>query len=147
MFVLDLALNRLETNPASFVPDGAVASLNTHDTPPFAAQIHGDDIEDRVRLGQLPPEEEAEAQPDQVSSALEPALRLLGISPARFVVVSVDDLLGVREPQNVPGTTTERPNWRRRSPLAIESLKSDDSVREILLALDAARRSAPGEDG
>ncbi len=178
MFVLDLALNRLEADPASFVPAGAVASLNTHDTPPFAAQIHGDDIEDRVRLGQLPQENEAgareerrrqleqlfeligtrkgavamdsdstEPQPGQVSPALEPALRLLGISPARFVVVSVDDLLGVREPQNVPGTTTERPNWRRRSPLAIEALASDDSVREILLALDAARQSAPGEDG
>jgi 4-alpha-glucanotransferase len=78
---------------------------------------------------------------------LEPALLQLGISPARFVVVSVDDLLGVRESQNVPGTTTERPNWRRRSPLAVEALASDDAVREILLALDAARQSAPGEDG
>jgi len=147
MFMLDLALNRLEADPASLVPDGSVSSFNTHDTPPLAAEIHGDDIENRVRLGQFPPEREAESQPGQVSQALEAALRLLGISPARFAIVSVDDLLGVREPQNVPGTTTERPNWRRRSPLAIESLKSDDSVREILLALDAARRSAPGEDG
>jgi 4-alpha-glucanotransferase len=134
MFVLDLALNRLESDPASLVPDGSVSSLNTHDTPPLAGQIHGNDIENRVR-------------PGQVSQALEPALRLLGISPARFVIVSVDNLLGVREPQYVPGTTTEHPNWRRRSPLAIESLESDDSVREILLALDVARRNAPGEDG
>jgi 4-alpha-glucanotransferase len=138
MFVLDLALNSLEADPSSFVPEGAVASLNTHDMPPFAARIHGDDIQNPATT---------EPQPSQVSPALEPALLQLGISPARFVVVSVDDLLGVRESQNVPGSTTERPNWRRRSPLAVEALASDDAVREILLALDAARQSAPGEDG
>ncbi len=70
---------------------------------------------------------------------LEPLLAGLGGSDAGIVTVSLDDLLGVREPQNVPGTVDERPNWRRRLPVRLgEDLP--ESARKALAALRAARR-------
>ncbi len=170
MHVLGFDPGSDRNHPMRLVAPGSVASLNTHDMPSFSSHICGDDITDRVRLGQLPASSEADARtvrkrevdelfdrigaprdteptPGRASAALEPVLRVLGRSPARFVLVSIGDLLGVRERHNIPGTTTEHPNWRLRSPLAMEALKSDDAIRRILLTLDAARRAGIGEDG
>jgi 4-alpha-glucanotransferase len=72
---------------------------------------------------------------------LEPLLSLMGRSAAGLVLVSVDDLAGVAEPQNVPGTTDERPNWRRRLDRPLASLLTADAER-ALEALAAARSSA-----
>jgi 4-alpha-glucanotransferase len=170
MFVFGFEADSVQENPTLRAASGSVASINTHDMPPFSSYLYGDDIRDRVRLGQLPPAAEADALSERgrqvhglldrlgtpidttptggrASAALEPALRVLARSPARFVVVSVGDLLGVRDRHNIPGTTSEHPNWRLRSPLAFEALESDDEVRQILLNLDATRRTGIGEDG
>lgn len=70
---------------------------------------------------------------------LEPLLAGLGASDAGVVSVSLDDLFGVREPQNVPGTGGERPNWRRRLPARLgEGLP--EAARKALAALRSARR-------
>ena len=34
--------------------------------------------------------------------------------PAEVVLIALDDLALDPQPHNVPGTTTERPNWQRR---------------------------------
>lgn len=69
---------------------------------------------------------------------LEPLLVGLGASAAGIVTVALDDLFGVREPQNVPGTVGERPNWRRRLPARLgEGLP--ESARKALEALRLAR--------
>lgn len=76
---------------------------------------------------------------------LEPLLGGLGASDAGVVVVSLDDLFGVREPQNVPGTMDERPNWRRRLPARLDG-DLPPSARKALEALRRARRlSVPRE--
>lgn len=170
MYVLGFEPASAESHPSAVASPGSVASLNTHDMPSFSSYLCGDDIRERVQIGQLPAAAEAEARsvrerevdalldrigapgvsepsPGRASAALAPVLDVLGRSRARFVVVSGGDLLGVRERHNIPGTTVEYPNWRLRSPLAIEALKSDDAVRQLLLTLDAARRAGIGEDG
>ena len=38
----------------------------------------------------------------------------LALGPAEVVLVALDDLALEPVPHNVPGTTTQRPNWQRR---------------------------------
>ncbi len=51
----------------------------------------------------------------------------------------LDDLSGERTAANLPGTDRERPNWRHRHVLDVETLFAAPRAREILAAL-AARR-------
>jgi 4-alpha-glucanotransferase len=56
---------------------------------------------------------------------------------SRLLAISLEDLLGVVEQPNIPGTVDEHPNWRRRLPLPVEA---------IAAAIDlAALRHATGE--
>jgi 4-alpha-glucanotransferase len=56
---------------------------------------------------------------------------------SRLLAISLEDLLGVVEQPNIPGTVNEHPNWRQRLPLAID---------EIAAAIDiAALKSATRE--
>jgi 4-alpha-glucanotransferase len=42
------------------------------------------------------------------------AYRYLARSPARIVMLQIEDALGERTPVNIPGTNLEYPNWRRK---------------------------------
>ncbi|RMH43396.1 MAG: 4-alpha-glucanotransferase [Deltaproteobacteria bacterium] len=99
MYVAQLA-------PDDPVPPGCVASLNTHDTPPFAAACPGADIGD--------------------------AIARLAASEAWAVLVSLEDLWGETRPQNVPGTGRERPNWRRKMARAIDEAAADPACAALL---------------
>jgi 4-alpha-glucanotransferase len=48
----------------------------------------------------------------------------------------------VSERPNVPGTTTEFPNWRLALPSSVEEIESDEGVNRIANAMAAAGRSA-----
>jgi 4-alpha-glucanotransferase len=133
-----------------------VAGLNTHDMPTFAAFWSGDDIDDRIDLGLLGTEdaEHVRQRRDAARSAyrsqlgvveddplavLHAALDRLGRSDARVVSISLEDLWLEREPQNVPGTDVERPNWRRRMAVPAEDIPSDERVRAGLSVVGRAR--------
>ena len=62
------------------------------------------------------------------------------------MLVSLDDLLGALDAQNVPGTTSEHPNWRRRARLSLDELPSDARANDLLSALSAARSRRPELD-
>jgi 4-alpha-glucanotransferase len=123
----------------------SVASLNTHDTPTFAAHWRGDDLIESVRLGLMPRSglKAAKKNREQIKTALiqflknegflragKPALRdivraliaWLKASPAEITLINLEDLWLETRPQNVPGTSTERPNWRRKSKLNIAQI-------------------------
>jgi 4-alpha-glucanotransferase len=132
-----------------------VATLNTHDMPPFAAHWEGLDIIDRMALGLIPAKQVRleklrrerlrknlvaflrrkkllkRAKP-QTPEVLEAALRFLAQSPAETVLVTLEDLWGERRSQNVPGTSTERPNWRRKSSRTIEKIRADTHFASFL---------------
>lgn len=46
----------------------------------------------------------------------------LARSPCRLVTVQIEDLVGVEEGVNIPGTIDEHPNWRRRLPVDLDQL-------------------------
>jgi 1,4-alpha-glucan branching enzyme len=144
-----------------------VASVGTHDMPTFHAFWRGDDLADRVDLGLLTAEQgrdeaarrelvretwrqglwrsghlaPGEGDPHAVLAA---ALASLGESAAPLVLANLEDLWGETAPQNVPGTTGERPNWRRRAGLTLEQMAAEPRVVAALRRLDGARRAAAG---
>ena len=151
---------------------GVLASVNTHDTPSFAGWLAADDAERRrdmgllddagvtaqrevraiqvarlraelVRRGSLAPDVAESADARELLSGL---LEVLGASDAPALLVSVDDLVAAVEPQNVPGTPADRPNWVLRLPVAIEDLAVDDQVAATLTRVNASR-SVRGGDG
>ncbi len=55
----------------------------------------------------------------------------LSLSPAKLVLVSLDDVIGTLDQQNLPGTVTGYPNWRQKVPLALEEIMADPRWRDL----------------
>ncbi len=108
-------------------PHDAVASTGTHDLPPLIGFEH----ELAERTGALP-----------LACA---AYEALGCSRAALVLLQMEDALLQTDPVNVPGTTTEAPNWRRKLPVAVEMLQEDSRFATIVTALREARSRARSE--
>lgn len=62
---------------------------------------------------------------------LRAAYRYLARTPARLVLVQLDDALGEFEQINVPGTYREYPNWRRKNRLDVDAIAADEGVAAI----------------
>jgi 4-alpha-glucanotransferase len=145
---------------ASAYPSGAVAMSGTHDTATIAGWWTGRDLEWNHTLdrgGETQPQR-AEArsdlwkaigagapQPanDDPTPVIERALSFLAGSAAPLLLVPMEDLAGLLEQHNLPGTTTEHPNWRRRLPATIEALLATPAVQQRIACLTKAR---PRED-
>jgi 4-alpha-glucanotransferase len=141
---------------------GIVASLNTHDTPTFAGFWNGADIRDRNELGILSSMEaeflyrERAGQCERLIQELislgelDPGsrdlmailrawlFRLAGTN-ASLLLVNLEDLWLETEPQNVPGTWEERPNWRRKARLALEQISATGAVEDTLRRINDIR--------
>ncbi|STH70471.1 4-alpha-glucanotransferase [Escherichia coli] len=59
---------------------------------------------------------------------------LLGLQP--------EDWLDMAEPVNIPGTSYQYKNWRRKLSATLESMFADDGVNKLLKDLDRRRRAA-----
>ncbi len=65
--------------------------------------------------------------------------RLLARSPAEVVVMQLEDALQLVEQANLPGTTEEHPNWRRRLDVPLEQIATDPRVATLAQAIRTAR--------
>jgi 4-alpha-glucanotransferase len=156
MYVVQFA-QRLNPQAAlAKLPPRSVASLNTHDMPTFAAHVQGLDITDRRTLGLFTKAEalKEHAHRAELTSAsleflehhgwlkhtdgdlldqlLHACLGWLCASPAELVLINLEDLWREEFPQNVPGTSTERPNWRRKARLSIEEIRNNAEFADVL---------------
>lgn len=143
------------------------ATLNTHDMPPWAAFWQGADLDDLHALGLFDASAVAaeHARRAAVRQALLQWLRATGslrgdvdspedvrdavigwlaASRAEWLIVNLEDLWLETRPQNTPGTTTERPNWRRKFRHALESLCREPRLRDLLQTVDRLRRQGDG---
>ena len=77
-------------------------------------------------------------------ASLEAALERLAAGPAAIIQASLGDLLLEPEPQNVPGTGPERPNWRRRYAWTLDELRRREEIASFLERIDRIRRSDDG---
>jgi len=63
----------------------------------------------------------------------------LAATPSKVLVVQLEDLAGVSDQINFPGTTDQYPNWRRKLPLDLERLPDDESFARLTQTLAQAR--------
>lgn len=120
-------------------PAHAVVSTTTHDLPTLAGFATGRDIEARRAAGLI--DEEAyrfqhTAREDEVAR-LDAILLATGFTgdpigfllstPCALAVVNQEDLTGETEQQNLPGSTGQYPNWRRKMKIPVENLAEIES--------------------
>ena len=149
-------------------PDESVAALNTHDMPTWAGFWRGADVPLREELGLIDRTQAEEillarrnvreALPaslpgsglrtdldgENPRASLEASLERLAASRAAIITTSLGDLLLEHDPQNVPGTGPERPNWRRRYPWTLEELQDRPEVTPLLERIDRIRGDGSG---
>ena len=151
MYVMQYQLNSDSRKALPAAAPDMVASVNTHDMPPFAAFWQGLDIErgsDREGRDALKhalvsflrhrgwDEEPSTADTHAVLRA---ALGYLGTCSARMLLVNLEDLWLETEAQNVPGTQDEYPNWRRKARHSFEVFRQLPQVVDILRDIDRSR--------
>lgn len=122
-----LGMHVAQLDPSLPVAAGTCASINTHDLATFAAYSAGDDLRDFADLGFLEREEldaSLSARATSVASAqsYEALKERVVESEAAHVVLNLEDEWGERRPQNTPGTSTERANFKRRAALSLSAL-------------------------
>jgi 4-alpha-glucanotransferase len=79
---------------------------------------------------------------DDEIAVLSALLEDLGRSDAVAVLVALDDLVLQTDPQNVPGTGSDRPNWVRMLPCTLPELFDDPRTAALLDRLQGARLGA-----
>ena len=82
-----------------------------------------------------------------MEAVLRACLAHLSASPARLVLVNVEDLWLETSPQNVPGTSDERPNWRRKAAYGLESFFRMPGVLEAFQEVARLRGGDGGPSG
>ena len=83
---------------------------------------------------------EADAVPEY-SAELGRAVHVyLGKSPTALVTVQLEDMIGMLEPVNVPGTSSEYSNWTRRMTASAREIFARADVRELCAAMVASAR-------
>lgn len=150
--------------PPARYPRESLACIGSHDTATLPGWWKGCDIDRREILGHLTAEaaeatrqerarHRQEAQsllaaeglpdipPEDDGTVLATAFhRLMARTPSRLFVAQMEDLLGVLEQVNLPGTVREYPNWQRRLPVTLEALGEHPIFRT---ATDAIAHERP----
>jgi 4-alpha-glucanotransferase len=152
-----------DERPATPAPDATVvASLNTHDMPTFSGFWHGTELDDQLDLGLVDESEHGAALERRkalrraisrdigaggvvgAELARQRLLEQLAASSARYLLVTLEDLWLEERPQNVPGTSGERPNWRRRASRTLDDIMNDAAIRRALGSIAQRRAAASG---
>jgi 4-alpha-glucanotransferase len=132
----------------------ALVTFNTHDLSTYAGWRSFGDLKTKRALGIDPGESDdarwhALAMLDDVlrqngidRNDLFSVLGFLARTKSRLLAISLEDILGVVDQPNIPGTVNEHPNWRRRLPVAIEQMTSAVDVAALRTATRDRSRSA-----
>jgi 4-alpha-glucanotransferase len=142
-------------------PALAVSAVTTHDLPTLGGYWTGRDITVKKELGIYDTDEsaaldmekrrrdkelllkslmralpEGHVPEEEFLREMSPELvlavhRFLGGTPSMMVAVILDDILGVPDQQNIPGTEHEYPNWRQRMPIPLEEVFRNETARAL----------------
>jgi 4-alpha-glucanotransferase len=68
--------------------------------------------------------------------------RFLARTPCRLLSIPIEDVLGVIDQINMPGTVTEYRNWMRRLPVDLEQLPAHGNIQTLAAALASESRAS-----
>jgi len=151
--------------PSEGYPKLALAVVGNHDLPTLRGWWEGRDLELKAHLDLFPGgSEEAAGQCEVRSrdrSLLLKALKREGLlpsgeqpdaatlaravhaylarTPSILAMAQIDDLTGEADPVNMPTTSNEHPNWRRRLRMTLEELADSPDFNEIARMFNAER--------
>lgn len=147
--------------PAQGWQSEALATTTTHDLPTIAGWWAAREIDWRVELDQLGPDErEADirrtrdrerealvraigAEP-AVAAPVDEVITFIAAAPTPLLLIPVEDLLAIVEQPNLPGTTSGHPNWQRRLPCLADQCFDSPAVQGRLQRLVHHRSVAAG---
>ena len=138
-------------------PPNALVTFNTHDLSTYAGWRSFGDLKLKRSLG-IDPGESDDARWHALHM-LDDVLRHHGIenntlyaiaeflarTKSRLMAIGLEDLLGVVDQPNIPGTVDEHPNWRRRMPLCVDEIAASIEVKRLRAA--TRERSRPADSG
>jgi len=129
----------------------ASGMTSTHDLPPVAGWWQGIDIRHRRELGGSEADEHREQEQRATERqklwaamresgaatgeqpavwdavpVVDAAVAQVGLLACELAMIPIEDVLGLEEAPNIPGTTTEHPNWRRRLGRDVGDVLSDE---------------------
>ncbi|WP_294266128.1 4-alpha-glucanotransferase [uncultured Sphingomonas sp.] len=136
-----------------------VAMTSTHDLAPVAGWWRGTDLQWRAELAGEEPDLDSRATerqafwtaatdaqvaegaiPDAPKAAVDAAAAFVAATPAQLAIVPVEDLIGLDQAPNLPGTVDEHPNWRRRLPAPAADLFARRDVTARIERIKKERR-------
>lgn len=149
-------------------PELSLSAITTHDLPTIYGFWKGVDIEQRKGLGKYPDErtyiiqmEERQRDrsliiealkregvldkdfviPEEMTEELCLAIyNYLARTPSKIVLVSLDDIIGAINQQNMPGTVDAYPNWRQKTIITLEEMLQDKRFIILGQILEKERR-------
>ncbi len=144
----------------------SLATATTHDMPTLRSFWEGKDIDLRVRLDLYPnpdmPEQERNARahdrwlllsaleeqglwsasgnvPDFSMALVSSIHAYLARTSAELACVQIEDLIGMTDPVNVPGTYLEYPNWQRKVTVDLEDIAANPEITAMLERVNRER--------
>jgi len=167
MYILHYSMVDVDGGGLGGIPRNMLASMNTHDMPPFATFWSGDDIDLRLSLSLVPEDVAARERRQRpvlkkvlktylqtngftrktgatVKDVMKGSLAYLAASRARVLLVNLEDLWLETKAQNVPGTLDEHPNWQNKARYRLERITADKDVQGTLQVIDGLRRGKAG---
>ena len=82
---------------------------------------------------------EAASEQDLPGHVVEAIHAFLARTPCAVMMLQLEDVLGVRDQANMPGTTDEHPNWQRKLPLDLQALAAHAAMLNLGRTLAALR--------
>jgi len=139
--------------PPEVYPAESLATFNTHDLASLRGWLEAVDLRTKRGLGLDPGEsDEARASAQQClrtilserapeyaaddttalgTDTLAAVASFLAQTPSRLVAIALDDVMGVLDQVNIPGTIDEHPNWRRKLPVMLEDLEGYEPLWRV----------------
>jgi (1->4)-alpha-D-glucan 1-alpha-D-glucosylmutase len=141
-------------------PSNSLVTESTHDLPTLRGFFENRDLEVRKPLGLFSESVTYEAEIKERQKDKERLLKLIGLAPVesdwRNILsklletlaassslvqsVQIEDLLGILDQMNLPGTLEEHPNWKQKLPVSLESLLADQDLEILLERITLIRR-------
>ncbi|MBF0784833.1 4-alpha-glucanotransferase [Muribacter muris] len=154
------------SKPLAHYPYSAMTTLSTHDLPTVKGYWQGYDFELGQKFGVYPNEkvleilkrtrrhnkadirraveqsgQPLEADSDNVSQTFNHQLQsYVAATNSALFGTQPEDWLNMLEPVNIPGTSTEYPNWRRKLSKTTADIFADPAIQTLLAEIEQKRK-------